>query len=655
VKLAYRPEIDGLRTIAVLAVIVYHLDVVLGDVLLLKGGFLGVDIFFVISGFLITSIIMSEYHNTQGFSLVNFYERRARRLLPALFVVILASLPVAWYLLLPSQLEDFSKSILSTLAFGSNFYWNISLQEYGAESAQLKPFLHTWTLAVEEQYYILFPLMLLAIYKWCKSHTVEILLALLLLSLLLSEYMTPIDHSFSFYMLPTRFWELLAGSLLANALHYHPKDENDTLLEKTMPMLGLVLIVYSIFFVDFESNHPGFITLLPVAGTVLIIWFGSERELVTKILSSKAFVKVGLISYSLYLWHYPIFAFGRLIDSSPIWLDKIQWLALTLVFSLLSYFYIEKPCRKQGKIRSSRFVLYFSLLFIFIVIAMVCVLKFEPEGYKSAQLKELYGKNTADNKVLSRERVQYLQEMARASGYKKGVVTPWKLPIHPYASEELWFKDESKRNVLVVGNSHGRDFFNALHLNREKTDFEFAWFPLGGPEQWSHQVEALLQSPNYIDSDVVIISTKYTNKKTILNENYLPALLEEFNSDGKSVALTSNTPEFETDGTKTIFDVFIEHSGGIFTQKKLNSEYFDGRTYREDNVNKDIEALARRFNLKYFNKSDYACNEAEKMCYGVTAEGRKNYTDGHHYSLAGAKFFGEKILELGWLSRKPFR
>ncbi len=162
----YRPEIDGLRTIAVLSVLIYHAEFKLSsDVILLMGGYLGVDIFFVISCFLITSLILEEFDKTSGFSILRFYERRVRRLLPALLLVFSISMPFAWYYFLPEHLVDFSNSLISSLFFGSNLYWHFSLQEYGAESSLLKPLLHTWSLAVEEQYYIFFPLLLLFVEK----------------------------------------------------------------------------------------------------------------------------------------------------------------------------------------------------------------------------------------------------------------------------------------------------------------------------------------------------------------------------------------------------------------------------------------------------------------------------------------------------------
>ena len=169
-KLTYRPEIDGLRAIAVGAVILYHAQITIFGHQPFKGGFIGVDIFFVISGYLITSIILKELLTTDSFSFLHFLERRVRRILPVLLLVILVSLPFSWIYLLPNSLVDFSKSILYSLGFSSNFYFHYSGQQYGAESGLLKPFLHTWSLSVEEQYYIFFPVILLIIFRYFRKY-----------------------------------------------------------------------------------------------------------------------------------------------------------------------------------------------------------------------------------------------------------------------------------------------------------------------------------------------------------------------------------------------------------------------------------------------------------------------------------------------------
>ena len=190
VKLNYRPEIDGLRAIAVVSVILYHANINIFNYKIFSGGFVGVDIFFVISGYLITSLILKELKTTGKFSFLNFYQRRARRILPALFFVMAVSLPFAWLYLLPSSLLDFSKSILYSIGFGSNYYFYFSNLQYGTEDSFLKPFLHTWSLSVEEQFYILFPITIIIIFKFFKKYLFEIIIFFIILSFICAIYIS---------------------------------------------------------------------------------------------------------------------------------------------------------------------------------------------------------------------------------------------------------------------------------------------------------------------------------------------------------------------------------------------------------------------------------------------------------------------------------
>lgn len=352
----YRPEIDGLRTIAVLSVIIYHAEFAFNGSQLLGGGFLGVDIFFVISGFLITSLILKEYEADGRFSISNFYERRARRLLPALLAVMLVSLSHAWELLLPQPLIDFSWSLVASLGFVSNFYWNTTLQQYGTDAAALKPFLHTWSLAVEEQFYILYPLLLVALLRWRRDKVTVVLGGILLISLLYAEWQTARDSSFSFYMLMSRLWELLTGAMLAISTLPQRTMQKRPRLGRYLPSLGIVLILYSVQFIEFSANHPGLVTSIAVLGTALIIAFANEGELTYRLLSSRPFISIGLISYSLYLWHYPIFAFARTTNSTPSLYDKAEWIGLTLILSVISYILVERPFRNRKTIPLKPFI-----------------------------------------------------------------------------------------------------------------------------------------------------------------------------------------------------------------------------------------------------------------------------------------------------------
>ena len=376
-KLTYRPEIDGLRAIAVGAVILYHAKITILGYQPFKGGFIGVDIFFVISGYLITSIILKELVTTGSFSFKHFYERRVRRILPALLFVMLVSLPFAWMYLLPDSFVDFSKSILYSLGFSSNFYFHYSGQQYGADSGLLKPFLHTWSLSVEEQYYILFPIVLLFTFKYFRKYLVHILILGFIISLGLAEWTSRNYSSISFYFIHTRMWELLAGSILAYfeiTLGHRSKNK---ILNLILPTLGLLLIGHSILFFNDEMFHPSFYTLSPIIGVCLIIWHSNKKELITKILSTKLFVGIGLISYSLYLWHYPIFGFFRVNDFTNNFQNQIFTVLAILIFSILSYFFVEKFFRGKN---TKFFTVIFNVCLIYVSVILFLIFSIKHNG-----------------------------------------------------------------------------------------------------------------------------------------------------------------------------------------------------------------------------------------------------------------------------------
>jgi peptidoglycan/LPS O-acetylase OafA/YrhL len=388
-KLTYRPEIDGLRAIAVGAVILYHTKISILGYQIFKGGFVGVDIFFVISGYLITSIILKELVTTGSFSFKYFYERRVRRILPALLFVMLVSLPFAWIYLLPLSFVDFSKSILYSLGFSSNFYFWYSGQIYGGPDALLKPFLHTWSLSVEEQYYILFPIVLLTTFKYFKKYLIHILILGLVISLGLADWGSRNHSSLNFYILPTRAWELLAGSILAYFEITRGKRSGNKTLNLILPSIGLLLIGHSILLFNDHMFHPSFYTLSPIIGVCLVIWFSNKDVLITKVLSTKFFVGIGLISYSLYLWHYPAFAFARIIEFTQGSLfKKLLLVTIILALSIFSYFFVERPAR--NKKNKFKVVLILILIFVLVIVNINIVQK---DGYKNRlpeKLQKIY-------------------------------------------------------------------------------------------------------------------------------------------------------------------------------------------------------------------------------------------------------------------------
>jgi len=362
----YRREVDGLRSIAVLPVIFYH-----AGITLFSGGYVGVDIFFVISGYLITSIIITERANST-FTLRNFYERRARRILPALFFVIIPCIPFAWAWMPPYQLKDFSQSLSAVSLFSSNIlFWRES--GYFSPAAELKPFLHTWSLAVEEQYYIFFPLFILATWRFGQKAIFTSLLLIGSTSLLLSQWGSANHPSANFVLLPTRLWELLIGSLIAiYLLNKEVGTATDTEralhTEELLSFLGLALIFYSIFTFSDETPFPSFYTLVPTIGTGLIILFTSKKTVVAKLLSNKLPVGIGLISYSAYLWHQPLFAFARIrsvSEPSQTLMVLLGFLSLALAF--ISWKYIEKPFRNKSKFTRSQIFFSSSIASVIVI------------------------------------------------------------------------------------------------------------------------------------------------------------------------------------------------------------------------------------------------------------------------------------------------
>lgn len=332
----YRREIDGLRAIAVLPVMLFH-----AGFTAFSGGYVGVDVFFVISGYLITTILINDLERGR-FSILRFYERRARRILPALFLVMTACLPFAWLWLPPVQLKLFAKSLFAVVFFSSNvLFWRED--DYFAPAAEEKPLLHTWSLGVEEQYYLLFPLFLFFFWRFGRHRVFWIIAALAGASLLLSEWGWRNAPVANFYLAPTRAWELLAGSICAFLSTGDRQRSNEVL-----SAAGLALILYAIFAFDSSTPFPGVYALAPVLGTALVIMFGHPQTMTARLLSLSPFVGIGLISYSAYLWHQPLFAFARvrsLTEPSQALMAGLGLLALALAW--ISWRYIEQPFRNR--------------------------------------------------------------------------------------------------------------------------------------------------------------------------------------------------------------------------------------------------------------------------------------------------------------------
>ena len=348
----YRPEIDGLRAIAVLAVVLFHAE--LG----VSGGYVGVDVFFVISGYLITTLITRELIQSR-FSMLDFWYRRIKRIFPAAVVLVLAVLVSGWFLLLPDDYVKLADSAIYQSLMAANMYFWQHVGYFSGPAEEM-PLLHTWSLAVEEQYYVIMPIVLMLCFrmigKFNRSKLIFVILIMMIVSFALSVFAVKNMPVAAFYLLPTRAWEMLLGSLVAMLPALKAKRK----VKEALSWLGLLSILGSCFFYTEMLPFPGIAALLPCVGSALFIIATLERHgesggsSVAKLLSNRAIVFVGLISYSLYLWHWPVFAFTAYLTTSPLGImARVGLVLLSLVFGVLSWRFVETPFRK-GFIIGSR-------------------------------------------------------------------------------------------------------------------------------------------------------------------------------------------------------------------------------------------------------------------------------------------------------------
>ncbi|MCP5011852.1 MAG: acyltransferase [Aestuariibacter sp.] len=337
----YRKDIDGLRAVAVLPVLIFHAK--LG---FFHGGFLGVDVFFVISGFLITSILIEEI-SQKTFSFANFYERRVRRLLPALIFMTAATSVLAYQLMITVDLKGYGNSLVAMSLFSSNiFFWLDS--GYFDRVADLKPMLHTWSLAVEEQYYFFFPLVLLIVLRWVPKLLTLTVLTILVISLGLASWAAVNAPDANFYLQPTRAWELMFGSLASILIFNNVQILERLSTANAFKNGALIVLFVCLIWFDESIPHPSMLTLIPVLATLVLIVIPAPDSLAHKLLTLRPMVFTGLISYSLYLWHQPLLVFNRYMSAKSDASVRIAILLAAFALAFVSWRYIEKPFRHRN-------------------------------------------------------------------------------------------------------------------------------------------------------------------------------------------------------------------------------------------------------------------------------------------------------------------
>ena len=612
----YRAEIDGLRALAVMPVILFH-----AGFEWFSGGFVGVDVFFVISGYLITTIIISEMADDK-FSIINFYERRARRILPALFFVMAVSLSFAWLWFAPSDLKLFGQSILAVSTFWSNvLFWRKS--GYFEPSAELNPLLHTWSLAVEEQFYIIFPIFLLIMRRFGLARTLGSLFIFFLASLALAEFGAYAHPSATFFLLPTRGWELLIGVFAAFYLNRRGFVEGK-ILNETLSLLGLVLIAYSIFVFDHTTPFPSLFAIVPTVGTGLVIVFARPETTVSRLLSYRLIVGIGLVSYSAYLWHQPILSFARYkyfdFLSPPV-------LLILCLFSLLlawfSWRFIERPFRNRQTI-SRRQVFGLSLSSIMVFCCIGAFLHFTDGRLNSYQPHE--------KKVYEAffDPSRYVTERHK------------KIRLKSFDSEN------DNHKILIIGDSHSEDLVNAVfeaQLN-ENIDFSSFYIPVrcgvlfvedkSDREQQNFNCVAWRDFDNKFfqllsEADEVWIASAWR----MLDGRYMDASLKNLSS------LNGRVTVFGKKGFGDISAAAYRKTDSEKWQRdyRSNDEIEDSRS-----LNAEIARAVEANGMRYIETQELFCPSSEQ-CSNYHLENLISY-DGSHLTPFGARLLGERLKTL---------
>jgi peptidoglycan/LPS O-acetylase OafA/YrhL len=510
----YRREIDGLRALAVISVVLFHAD--LGP---FSGGFVGVDIFFVISGYLITSIIIREEYK-KNFSYADFYQRRILRIFPALFTVSFASFGFSYWFLRPDLFKDFSQSLASLSLFSSNIlFWKET--GYFAATAEEKPLLHTWSLSVEEQFYVIFPIFLIFLLRKNRNKAINFLFFIAIISFLASEFGSHSTPTANFFLLPSRTWELLSGSLIAFYCQNNKPSANSCL-----ELIGTTIILLSILLFDKHTRFPSIYTILPVFGTILVLLFSNGSGVVGRLLSAQAVVAVGLISFSLYLWHQPIFAFLRVLSLEPLTPSiKLGAIFLSFLFGYLSWRFIEKPFRRKKEGTSAT-------IRVFAVAGTVSATMFAVGVWGHIN-------QGAPNRFP--EELQRQFAAAEDPGLKEYGCSPKILGDLKVCGFGDWERPEN--TILLIGNSHARMFIPELHQELTKYNirgihsrYSFTSDDLAmsddSPEyasDWKRDIRSLAEV-----SDTIVVSMRWTQGITAqlnyFDDNGIQNSLEQQNA-----------------------------------------------------------------------------------------------------------------------------
>jgi peptidoglycan/LPS O-acetylase OafA/YrhL len=612
----YRKEIDGLRAIAVWAVIFYH-----AGLSKFPGGFLGVDVFFVISGFLISSLALTEYEKTGKLHIGSFFKRRIKRILPALLAMVVCCICMS-PLLSPVAALEFYETVLSIPFFVSNIVL-YTQSGYFAGGAYEKLLLHTWSLAVEEQFYIIFPFSFLLFIRLQRNMLIFCISLIIIISFSFATWASINSPNFSFFSMPSRLWELLSGSFTAIVLHFYNVRKNDL-----FAFIGLFFLIIAFFFLDKGIVHPGPLTTLPIIGTCLLLLFVDNKSIIGRVLANRILSWFGLISYSLYLWHVPVFSFYSFFVEAGSGSLRIISIIITVLISYLSYRWIEVPFRNDKKFPKSRYgiIIIVCLILVFLIgivgIATKGFYKFRYSNDAHDIVETLYENHSA----YVRENFEIFQNRE-------------------------WDQQNPKPNLLIIGDSYAQDVTNIFMETSLESHYEIRTFRVGAkcgnlflPKQNLEAFqpariktkcinESLLQSSIVKDlllrADIVILSSQWKDWQvdrmlesiTYFHDNY----------DGKILVVGSKL--FPKPNIKSLEKI----------EKKSRSRLVFPMDIKIKNLNSEIKAVVEKANAYYFDIQEEFCLPTKTDCRLYDSLGRLKSYDGKHLTRTGAKFLAPSL------------
>lgn len=629
-SILYRPDIDGLRAFAVVSVLIFH-----SFPALLPGGFVGVDIFFVISGYLISGIIFGEVE-AGAFNFINFYTRRIKRIFPSLILVVLTCFIFAWFVMFSDELKKLGQHMLRASIFMSNFIlWHES--GYFDAVAETKPLLHLWSLSIEEQFYLFWPL-LVYIFLSKKLNRGYYISFLIFLSFSWNIYQLERNSAHDFYSPLTRFWELLCGSLLAhfhvvNNLIFLFREKKFKFSSDNMSILGAALLVLSTVIVD-SNSFPGYWAMLPVAGTVLLILAGPDGLINRTFLTNRVIVCIGLISYPLYLWHWPLLSFSRVVvGSTPSVFLRCVTIIMSFVMAWVTFVVVEKKFRFSPHLRSHT---------IFLVIAMFCMgllgfLTNKFEGFQSRSIMSpsnvLYSGDIGHDAFHAYFQQNFLPCADKTVQLNAG---QWK-------GMSRCFQSKSSPNVdlVLLGDSHAEQLFIGVAENLPNLNVAFyvkGALPTLDNSEFSDIFESILNSESVLN---VIVTANWDAKlKDPIALNQLMASLDKtvkvLINNGKNVYLMPDLPQYEFDPQRCKFKRPFssgQQCDQDLSQYKLKLDMYMPILTRVAEANPQ---------LKFIKIEDILCsNERCSMVRNVDIL----YRDNNHLNIPGSKFVGGYIVD----------